>query len=48
MKKLTVLLGIALLTLGCEPRPCYETFTYYVNGVPNTIDVEVDCRLIYN
>ena len=37
---------IGLTVLGCEVEPCYETTTYFVNGVPTTISVEIDCHLM--
>ena len=46
MKKLLLLLGIALFITSCEPEgTCYEEFTYYYeNGRVETIGVEYDCN----
>lgn len=45
---ITLILGIvAGGAISCEPEPCLDCWSYYVDGVETEVCYEIDCDLIY-
>ena len=55
MKKLiklftvSTMLAVVLTSMqSCEPNPCYDTRTVFVDGVQHTISIEISCYDLVN